>query len=155
MKSRTRWVIQVEPEPSGPYWSHTSVWDQYGPGKGGVEDERGAATPLLTSANVRQKIARGGVARFVCYLRPGWIEGMPAVKGRKHQVGVSDAVQLGARVQPDRKQKATEVAAALGISVNAYIDALLEHEQLDAHGRPTWWNRPVPADQKEMPLKSA
>lgn len=80
---------------------------------------------------------------------------MPAVKGRKHQVGVSNAVQLGARVQPERKKKTERIAAALGISVNAYLDALLEHEQLDEHGRPLWWDRPVPADQEEMPLSQS
>lgn len=80
---------------------------------------------------------------------------MPAVKGRKHRTGVSGAVQLGARVMPEHKEKVAAIAAALGISVNAYLDALLAHEELDERGRPIWWDRPVPADQEELPLKSA
>lgn len=80
---------------------------------------------------------------------------MAAVKGRTHRRGVSNTVLLQARVQPDRRAKAEAAAAALGISVAAYIDQLLDHEQLDEHDRPLWWTVPVPADQEELPLKTA
>ena len=61
---------------------------------------------------------------------------MAAVKGRKMRRGVSHAVQLNARVLPDRREKVLRVAEALGISVNAYMDALIAREVLDESGRP-------------------
>jgi len=80
---------------------------------------------------------------------------MAAVKGRTHRRGVSNAVLLQARVQPERHAKAQAAAAALGISVAAYIDQLLAHEEVDEHGRPLWWTASVSADQEELPLKTA
>jgi hypothetical protein len=58
-------------------------------------------------------------------------------------------------VQPDRHAKAQAAASALGISLAAYIDHLLAHEELDEEGRPLWWADAVPADQEELPLKTA
>lgn len=75
---------------------------------------------------------------------------MGAVKGRTPRKGVADAVQLNVRVHEDRRKKVERIADALGISVNAYIDSLLAHEQLDATGRPLWWADPVPRDQEEL-----
>lgn len=80
---------------------------------------------------------------------------MAAIKGRRHRSGVSQAVALQVRVQPAQRAKAETAAAALGISVAAYIDRLLAEEVLDESGRPLWWTQPVPADQEELPLKSA
>lgn len=80
---------------------------------------------------------------------------MAAVKGRTHRRGVSNTVLLQARVQPDRHAKAQAAAAALGISLAAYIDQLLAHEELDEQGRPLWWATSVSADQEELPLKTA
>ncbi|WP_143448467.1 hypothetical protein [Kineosporia sp. A_224] len=80
---------------------------------------------------------------------------MAAIKGRRHRSGVSQAVALQVRVQPAQRAKAETAAAALGISVAAYIDRLLAEEVLDEAGRPLWWTQPVPADQEELPLKSA
>jgi len=80
---------------------------------------------------------------------------MAAVKGRTHRRGVANTVLLQARVQPDRHAKAQAAAAALGISVAAYIDLLLAHEELDEDGRPLWWAGAVPSNQQELPLKTA
>lgn len=109
-------------------------------------------TARLSSTNRRQKIAGVGASRSSLLAELRLNRGMAGLKGRKHRTGVSDAVQLGARVMPQNKAKAAQIAQALGISVNAYLDALLEHEELDERGRPVWWDRPVPADQEELPL---
>ena len=83
-------------------------------------------------------------------------QAMAAVKGRTHRRGVSNAVLLQARVQPERHAKAHAAASALGIPLAAYIDGLLAHEEVDEQGRPVWWSTPaVPADQEELPLKTA
>lgn len=83
---------------------------------------------------------------------------MAAVKGRRHRTGVADAVLLQVRVSPHLRQDVEAAATALGISLSAYMEALLarEAEQRDETGRPLWWTDPVPRDQQELPLtKSA
>jgi hypothetical protein len=80
---------------------------------------------------------------------------MPRIPGRLVRSDVADQEPLRVRVAPANKLKAEQAAAALGISMTAYVDALLTHEQLDERGRPLWWADPVPADQEELPLKSA
>jgi hypothetical protein len=56
------------------------------------------------------------------------------------------------RLHADRHAKVQRVASALGISAAAYLDALLEHEELDERDRPVWWQDPAPAEQEELPL---
>lgn len=80
---------------------------------------------------------------------------MARIPGRLVRSDVADQEPLRVRVAPENKLKAEQAAAALGISMTAYVDALLTHEQLDERGRPLWWTKPVPADQEELPLKSA
>jgi hypothetical protein len=80
---------------------------------------------------------------------------MAGVQGRRHRTGVANAERLLVRVDPAHAEKARTAATALGISVTAYVDALLGHEQLDEHGRPLWWKDPVPTDQKELPLSES
>lgn len=111
-----------------------------------------AGTAWMISANRSHEIGVSGASRSNLLAEIRLNPSMAGVKGRKHRTGVADAVQLGARVMPANKAKAAEIAQALGISVNAYLDALLEHEELDERGRPVWWDRPVPADQEELPL---
>jgi hypothetical protein len=65
---------------------------------------------------------------------------MSATKGRTHRTGVSSAVELMVRVKPSNRAKAGTAAAALGVSLAAYIDKLLEHETLAEDGRPLWWD---------------
>jgi hypothetical protein len=59
------------------------------------------------------------------------------------------------RVSPDNRSKAAKAAAALGISMAAYVDALLDREELDEHDRPTWWQEPVSTDQEVLPLSES
>ena len=84
---------------------------------------------------------------------------MAAIQGRRQRRKVADTVELRARVKPDNFVKAHEAAAALGISMAAYVDALLSREELDERGRPSWWTVPALTDQldllQETPLKSA
>lgn len=77
---------------------------------------------------------------------------MAAVSGRKHRTGVSDTVPMTGRVQAKHKEKVEQIAAALGISAAAYLDALIAHEQVGDDGRPVWWTDPTPTDQQELPL---
>ena len=80
---------------------------------------------------------------------------MAGVRGRRHRTGVANAERLLVRVDPAHAEKARTAAVALGISVTAYVDALLGHEQLDEHGRPLWWQDPAPFDQKALALKTS
>jgi hypothetical protein len=45
-------------------------------------------------------------------------------------------------------------SAALGVTDEYVLDELLLHleRQLDESGRPQWWDKPLPGDQKELPL---
>ena len=52
-------------------------------------------------------------------------------------------------------EKAEQAAASLGVSRDAYLDRYMEREELDEHGRPVWWTDPIPADQQELPLRTA
>lgn len=77
---------------------------------------------------------------------------MPAMKGRRRRADNVPTVLLQARVDPQLRAKANRAAEALGISMASYMEHLLAHEQLDAHGRPVWWTDDAPADQEELPL---
>jgi hypothetical protein len=80
---------------------------------------------------------------------------MARIPGRQVRSGVADALLLPVRVKRENKAKAAKAADALGISMAAYVDALLDREELGEDGRPMWWTQPVAADQEELPLKSA
>ena len=55
---------------------------------------------------------------------------------RRHGVGAT--VILQARVAPDTRDRAHRAAAALGVSMAAYIEQLLLRDELDDTGRPVW-----------------
>lgn len=61
------------------------------------------------------------------------------------------------RVDPAIRDRVSHTADALGVSASAYVEQLLarEQEQLGPDGVPPWWGQQVPADQMELPLKSA
>jgi len=77
---------------------------------------------------------------------------MAAVKGRNKRRNARDAVAVGVRVHPEQRAKLDAIADALGVSISAYVERLIEREQLDDRGRPVWWDRPVSRDQEELLL---
>lgn len=79
------------------------------------------------------------------------IENMSAVKGRAQRPPGKPTRLLQGRVDPGVHAKATIAAHAAGISVAAYLEALVERDEVDAFGLPRWLPaRPV--DQEELPL---
>jgi hypothetical protein len=58
------------------------------------------------------------------------------------------------RLSDDALEVAETAAAALGITRDFYLDELLRKErgELGPDGRPKWWVKPLPRDQKEMSL---
>jgi hypothetical protein len=60
--------------------------------------------------------------------------------------------QFKARVNEEAVQRAHRAAAALGVTTAEYVEALLLHDEPGPDGRPVWWTKPVPGDQKELPL---
>lgn len=78
---------------------------------------------------------------------------MAGVRGRRKNPHGGEH-EIRARVGRDQHQKTVVMADALGISVSALLDRMIQREVLDEHGRPTWW----PHVQDELPgapLKSA
>jgi hypothetical protein len=61
------------------------------------------------------------------------------------------------RLVAEAWEVAQTAAAALGVSRDAYLDAVLlrERDQLDEQGRPVWWTEDAPVSQEELPLKNA
>lgn len=64
---------------------------------------------------------------------------MGMTAGRRHSV-VRLTAPTNARVQETTKAKASAIADTLGISLSAYLDALIARDQLDDDGRPIWWD---------------
>ncbi|MFG1913046.1 hypothetical protein [Kribbella sp. NPDC048928] len=64
---------------------------------------------------------------------------MASKRGRKYGEQVGRTAHLQVRVRPGISVKANAVADAAGVSLAAYIDALLEREELDENGIPMWW----------------
>jgi hypothetical protein len=62
---------------------------------------------------------------------------MPAARGRKQRPNGPSAT-IYARVLPHNYDKAQSAAAALNVSVAAYIDLLIQRDRVDPEGRPTW-----------------
>jgi len=52
---------------------------------------------------------------------------------------------------------ANRAAEALGVTRDYFLTELLlkEGQSLPEDGRPTWWTKPIPRGQEELPLKSA
>lgn len=80
------------------------------------------------------------------------------ISGRERRVYTGttkpDPVLLQARVDPRIREKANAAADAAGISMAAYLERLIERDQVDAHGCPTWLP-PRGNDQQELPLMTA
>jgi hypothetical protein len=82
---------------------------------------------------------------------------MPLRPGSKRRPNAAPTVLLQARVDPQIRAKANGIAAAAGVSLSAYIEQLIAHEelQLDEDGRPAWWPEALEDEQEELPLKTA
>ena len=70
---------------------------------------------------------------------------MSAIKGRPRRPLQEPGVVVQARVSPETRAKAHKTAAALNVSLTAYVERLIAHDQLDESGRPVWW----PKDEQE------
>jgi len=78
---------------------------------------------------------------------------MPAVRGRAAAPrGEDGTVPLQGRVHPRIRQKARDVADAAGISIAVYLERLIERDELDANGVPTWLEPSAPRNQEVLPL---
>ena len=81
---------------------------------------------------------------------------MSAIKGRSARPPVEGRklVPLQARVEEAAYSKAQRAADAAGISLSVYVQTLIDSDETDANGCPTWR---VPRDhgQEELPLKTA
>ena len=71
--------------------------------------------------------------------------------GRSRRRGVQ-LVPLKARVRQAAHDRAHQAAAALGVTMAEYVEALLLHDEQGPDGRPIWWTQPAPRDQEELPL---
>lgn len=57
---------------------------------------------------------------------------------RSRADGTDAQVMLQGRVRPEVRELAAERAAAAGVSLAVYLEQLVLHEPVDAHGRPHW-----------------
>lgn len=88
-----------------------------------------------------------------CIHVAGRVVRMPALKGRTPRRLDEPMVVLQARVAPASRAKAHDAARALGVSVAAYVERLIQQDQLDEAGRPTWWpDDDGDTPQTELPL---
>lgn len=60
--------------------------------------------------------------------------------------------QLKARVGEEAVERAHRAAAALGVTMAEYVEALLLHDEPGLDGRPVWWSKPTRRDQEVLPL---
>lgn len=81
---------------------------------------------------------------------------MAARAGRQRRTGGVSKKATPTTVRLTQLHVAETAASALGVSRDAYLDAVLarEAESLDANGRPHWWPG-RDQYQEELPLRSA
>ena len=81
---------------------------------------------------------------------------MSSVRGRAHRTFADGehVVLLQGRVRPATRTKANAAAQAAGISLAAYLEALVDHDEVDDNGCPLWLE-PRNSQQEELPLKTA
>ncbi len=81
---------------------------------------------------------------------------MSAVRGRAKRPHVEGLKRmlLQARVDEQSWSKANQAADAAGISVSAYIQRLIDRDEMDVNGCPLW-RAPRDEGQQELPLRSA
>lgn len=80
---------------------------------------------------------------------------MSAVAGRRHRSFAhgDEPVLMQGRVRRDVRAKANAAAQAAGITLAAYLERLVDRDEVDSGGCPIWL---TPANaQEELPLKTA
>lgn len=74
---------------------------------------------------------------------------MGRARGRRHNPpGFTDEIR--ASVRPVNSEKLNAIADRLGVSLGAYIDSLIERDQVDETGRPVWWPEDRLSDHPEL-----
>lgn len=76
---------------------------------------------------------------------------MGQIAGRRHSA-VRLTERSNARLQESTKAKADGIADTLGVSLSAYVDALIARDQLDEAGRPIWWTGMPGAEEELFPM---
>lgn len=69
------------------------------------------------------------------------------MSNRKRRRRGTPVVQLNLTVNPDAKAKIDQIADTLGLSEGIIFDLIMEHIEVDEHGRPTFYDGPLPEDQ--------
>jgi hypothetical protein len=66
-------------------------------------------------------------------------------------------MDLKARVVPAAHAAVDARSAKLGVTMSEYIEALVlqDAQNFGPDEVPTWWTRPVPCEQGELPLKTS
>lgn len=54
-----------------------------------------------------------------------------------------------ADIRPEHKDKFDALAEATGVRKNVLFEEIIAHVEVDEHGIPTWWERPLTSDQQE------
>lgn len=104
-----------------------------------------------------------GVSARVWTCCSGQMVCMPTRAGRqKRPQGSVETIKTSLNISQASWDIAENAAQALGISRDAYLEALLAREKFDQRGRPKWWSKRTapswwidPDEQQELPLKSA
>ena len=78
----------------------------------------------------------------------GMVLHMPAVSGRVARRYSEPMVTVAASVTPATKQRAQRIADALHIPVAAYLDQLLQRDEVDENFIPVWAERPLPVQDE-------
>lgn len=54
-----------------------------------------------------------------------------------------------ADIRPELKDKFDALAESTGVRKNVLFEEIIAHVEVDEHGVPTWWDRPLTSDQQE------
>lgn len=79
-----------------------------------------------------------------------------AIPNRPRRKRGVERVSLRVRLEPSTLDRVHAAAAALDVSLSAYVEELILHDQFDEDGRPVWWNGQGHVnDQQELPLSKS
>jgi len=81
---------------------------------------------------------------------------MSTTRQRRSRGSNVNRSQVVVRVGPEIKAKIDRVADALAISQSAAFELIVEHIEVDANGRPSFYDGPLASDvNEELPLASS